>query len=341
MARRLPKYWQMWIGLLISLAFLFLAVRNIHWPEVWSAWQGARLDLLLLGTLLLVACWGVSAVVWRVLLSPAPGLRVRDTFAYICIGFLANTVLPFRLGELARATLIGRKKGLGIGRALGSIAVGRVFDLLTLIGIILVVALAMDIPPAIQTAGVTLAIGGLGALIFLVILAFHQERMGWATALLARIMPHPLAERIMALIRGFSAGANVLRRPGDLLAIMGLCVIGGSLAGLFTLTWIRAFNLSVPWYGAFFVLVVVNLGSAIPSSPGYIGVYHYLAVLALSIWVPDRNAALAYAIGTHALNMIANAGLGSYFLAREGITLRSLKTDLGAQGLTPEVQIPG
>lgn len=340
MAKRFSKYWQVGLGLLLSALFLFLAVRNIHWPDVWSAWQAARLDLLLLGGVLLVACWGVSAVVWRILLSPAPGLRVRDTFAYICIGFLANTVLPFRLGELARATLIGRKKGLGISRALGSIAVGRVFDLLTLISIILVVAMAMDIPPAIQTAVVTLAIGGLGALIFLVILAFHQERMGWATALLARIMPRPLAERVVAVIHGFSTGANVLRRPGDLLAIMVLCIIGGSLAGLFTHIWIRAFNLSVPWYGAFFVLVVVNLGSAIPSSPGYVGVYHYLAVLALSIWVPDRNAALAYAIGTHALNMIANAGLGSYFLAREGITLRSLKTDLGAQGQTPEVQIP-
>lgn len=268
MAKYLPKHWQFGIGLLVSVFFLLLAVRNIHWPDVWSAWRAARLDLLLLGTVLLVACWGVSAVGWRVLLSPAPGLRVRDTFAYICIGFLANTVLPFRLGELARATLIGRKKGLGISRALGSIALGRVFDLLTLISIILVVALAMDIPPVIQTALASMAIGGLGALLFLVFLAFHQERLPRFTAVLTRIMPRRLAEKIMTLIQGFSSGANVLRRPGHLLSVLALCALGGSLAGTTVWIWTRAFQLSVPWHGAFFVLVVVNLGSAIPSSPG-------------------------------------------------------------------------
>lgn len=321
----------MWIGLLISVAFLFLAVRNIHWPDVWAAWRAARPDLLLLGVVLLVAGWGVSATGWRVLLSPAPGLRVRDTFAYICIGFLANTVLPFRLGELARATLIGRKKGLGISRALGSIAMGRVFDLLTLISIILIVALAMDIPPVIQTALASVAVGGIGALLFLVFLAFHQERLPRFTAVLTRIMPHRLAEKIMALVQGFSAGASVLRRPARLLLVAALCALGGSLAGTTVWVWTRAFHLAVPWHGAFFVLVVVNLGSAIPSSPGYVGVYHYLAVLALSPWIPDRNAALAYALGTHALNMIANAGLGSYFLAREGISLRGLKSEVAAR----------
>jgi glycosyltransferase 2 family protein len=337
MAKQTSKHWQVGIGLLISAVFLFLAVRNIHWPEVWFAWQGARVDLLLLGALLLVACWGVSSVIWRVLLSPAPGLRVRDTFAYICIGFLANTVLPFRLGELARATLIGRKKGLGISRALGSIALGRVFDLLTLISIILVVALAMDIPPVIQTGLASLAFGGVVALLFLMFLAFHQERLPRFTAILTRIMPQRLAEKAITLVQNFSTGANVLRSPGRLMLVVALCVVGGSLSGITVLTWIRAFHLPVPWYGAFFVLVVVNLGSAIPSSPGYIGVYHYLAVLALSIWVPDRNAALAYAIGTHALNMLANVGMGSYFLACEGLSLQSLKSQVATrEGLADE-----
>ena len=49
-------------------------------------------------------------------------------------------------------------------------------------------------------------------------------------------------------------------------------------------------------------------------------------MLALSLWTPDRSATLAYAIGTHALNMLANVTLGSWFLAREGVSLRSLKS---------------
>lgn len=325
--------WQVGLGLTISGLFLFLALRNVHWPDVWTAWRGARGDLLGLGAVLLVAAWGIAAIRWCVLLAPAPGLRVRDTFAYITIGYLANTVLPLRLGDLARATLIGRKKALGISRALGSIALERVLDLLTLIGITLVTALVVEIPAPIKNAVTTLAAGGLGALFALMYLAFHQQRLQRIADLLAKIISHRIAEKIMILIRNFSSGADIVRRPGGMLAVFSLSLLGWLVVGMSVLIWIRAFQLPVPWYSAFFVLIMVNLGSAIPSSPGYVGVYHYLAVLALSLWGPDRNAALAYALGTHALNMLANVGLGAFFLTREGISLRALRAQVGEQTL--------
>ena len=327
MEKKSTRQWQIGLGLAISAVFLFLAVRNIHWPDVWAAWRRARLDLLVAGTVLLVVGWGIGAVRWRILLAPAPGLRMQDAFGYIMIGYLANTVLPLRLGDLVRATLVGRRRRLGVSRALGSLALERVLDLLTLIGITLLVALMMKIPPAIQKTVATLAVGGLVALLFLFVLALHQEKLPRVTALLARIMPHVLAERVITLIRNFSDGAAVLRRPAGLISAWTLSLLGWGVAGICAMTWIRAFHLEVPWQGAFFVLIMVNLGSAIPSSPGYIGVYHYLAVLALSLWTPDRNATLAYAIGTHALNMLANVGFGSFYLSRAGVSLRSLRAE--------------
>ncbi len=313
------------IGVLISALFLFLALRNVEWVEVLNAWRAARPLGLAAGALMAVACWGIGAIRWRVLLAPAPGLRIRDTFAYISIGYLANTILPFRLGELARATLIGRKKKLGVGRALGSIAVERVFDLLTVITITLLLTLLMKIPPAIQ-AGLASMIGlALVALAILLALSLNQERLHRLTAVMARLMPHRVAERLVGLATSFAGGAGAIRRPSGLAAVVGLSAALWTVAGAATLVWVRAFNLAAPWYAGYFVLVVVNLGSAIPSSPGYIGVYHYLAVLALSMWVPERGPALAYAIGTHALITLANISLGSFFLAREGVSLRSLE----------------
>jgi uncharacterized protein (TIRG00374 family) len=311
-------------GVLISVLFLFLALRNVEWAKVLNAWRGASPLGLAAGALMAVACWGIGAIRWRVLLAPAPGLRIRDTFAYISIGYLANTVLPFRLGELARATLIGRKKGLGIGRALGSIAVERVFDLLTVIAITLWLALLMEIPPALQ-AGLASMIGlALVALAMLLALSLNQERLHRLTAVMARFVPHRVAERIMGLATSFAGGAGAIRRPARLAAVAGLSAALWAVAGVATLIWVRAFNLAAPWYAGYFVLVVVNLGSSIPSSPGYIGVYHYLAVLALSMWVPERGPALAYAIGTHALITVANISLGTFFLVREGVSLKGL-----------------
>lgn len=317
-----------WIGLALSLLFLGLAFRNVEWPGVWASWRAARLDLLLLGTGLLVGSWWVAAVRWRVLLSVVEGLRVRDTFAYITIGYLANTVLPLRLGDLVRASLIGRRENAGISRSLGSIAIERLMDVLMLVGLTLALMLVLEIPAPIQAGLAGMAAVALVGLAGLIAISLNRFRLPRLTAWLARIMPRRIADRALTLLGNFSSGADALHGWASLLAIVLLSALIWAVAGLAALAWVEAFHLDVPWYAGFFVLVMVNLGSAIPSSPGYIGVYHYLAMLALSLWTPDRNAALAYAIGTHALNMLANVGFGSYFLTREGMSLRSLKAEV-------------
>ena len=316
-----------WIGLALSLLFLGLALRNVEWSGVWSSWRAARVDLLLLGTALLVGSWVIAAFRWRLLLSGVAGLRVRDTFAFILIGYLANTVLPLRLGDLARASLIGRKKELGISRALGSIAIERLMDVLMLVALTLALMGVLEIPAPIQAGLTGMVAAGLVGLVGLMAVSLNRKHLPRLTAFLAKIVPHRLADRGTTLLGNFSSGADVLHRPTGFLSVVALSAGVWLAAGMGTLAWVTAFHLDVPWYAGFFVLVMVNLGSAIPSSPGYIGVYHYLAMLALSLWTPDRNAALAYAIGTHALNMLANVGLGSFYLAREGVSLRSLRTE--------------
>ena len=315
------------IGLALSLLFLGLALRNVEWSGVWSSWRAARVDLLLLGTALLVGSWVIAAFRWRLLLSGVAGLRVRDTFAFILIGYLANTVLPLRLGDLARASLIGRKKELGISRALGSIAIERLMDVLMLVALALALMRVLEIPAPIQAGLTGMVAAGLVGLVGLMAVSLNRKHLPRLTAFLAKIVPHRLADRGTTLLGNFSSGADVLHRPAGFLSVVALSAGVWLAAGMGTLAWVTAFHLDVPWYAGFFVLVMVNLGSAIPSSPGYIGVYHYLAMLALSLWTPDRNAALAYAIGTHALNMLANVGLGSFYLAREGVSLRSLRTE--------------
>lgn len=321
-------------GLILSLVFLALAIRNVEWSSVWDSWRAARLDLLLLGTLLLVGSWVIAAVRWRVLLPGVKGLRIRDAFSFISIGYLANTVLPLRLGDLVRASLVGRKKNAGISRALGSIAIERLMDVLMLVAMTLALMRVLDIPPAIQHGLTAFSAVALAGLIGLMVVSINRRHLPRLAEWLGKIMPRKLTERLFTVLGNFASGADALHRPSGFLSVIFLSMLLWLTVGAATLLWVFAFHLSVPWYAGFFVLVVVNLGSAIPSSPGYIGVYHYLAVLALSIWVPDRNIALAYAIGTHALNMLANAGLGSYFLAREGISLRALKTEIGSAGQT-------
>jgi uncharacterized protein (TIRG00374 family) len=168
--------------------------------------------------------------------------------------------------------------------------------------------------------------GALVMLLGLVLLSFHREKLPHVQKVLGWILPEAIALRVVTLMDRFSGGLDVIQNPSRLAVVFLLSVAIWSVTGFATYVWLLAFNLHLPWFAGIFVLVVINLGSAIPSSPGYVGVYHYLAVLALSAWNVDRSAALAYGIGTHALNMIANVSLGAFFVAREGVSLRELQT---------------
>lgn len=319
---RLPA--RFWIGLAVSAVFLVLAFRKVEWAEVRAAWGGASPAWMLAGTVLLVAAWLVAALRWKTILAPAPQVTVRDTFAFIAIGYLANTILPLRLGDLARATLIGRQRNVGISRALGSMALERAMDVLTLVVIILALALVMDIPSVVQAGIATMAGGAAVLLAGLITLSLHREKIVYLRRMLGWILPERLADRVATLADRFTRGLDVIKHPGRL-ALVALYSSGlWLLTGLATCVWLAAFNLDLPLRAGLFVLVVINLGSAIPSSPGYVGVYHFLAVLALSVWNVEKNPALAYAIGTHALNILANVVVGGYFLVREGISLKAL-----------------
>lgn len=319
--------WRMILGLLISALCLYLAVRGVQWADVFSAWRSARPVWLVAGLGLLIAGWYVSALRWLMLLKPAPGVHARDTFSCIMIGYLANAVFPLRLGDVVRATLLGRTKGVGVTRAIGSMACERLFDLSVLIGLTLLLAFLVDIPPAIQRGVVSLAAIGSVLWIIFIVLAVQEERLHRLVDFFLRWVPSAVGDRVRALAMDFMKGVVVLRFPVRALGVFAFSVVQWGLAGAAVGCWLQAFNLSVPWYAAYFVLVVINLGAAIPSSPGYVGVYHYLAVLALSLWVPDRSAALAYAFGTHALNILANVTLGAYFLSRDGLSLRGLRKE--------------
>jgi uncharacterized protein (TIRG00374 family) len=258
------------------------------------------------------------------LLSGTARLPLRDTFSYLMIGYLANTVLPLRLGDVARAGLTGRRHGVEAPRVFGSILLERVLDLVVLLVLILALSSAIDVPPTVR-AGVALFAGGtLAALATLAGLALASGRLAGLAAARPPFVPRAPFERLLGLVVQLAGGLRTLRSGRQLGQALALSGLAWSLAGLGTLCWVRAFHLDAPWYAGLFVLAVINLGGAIPSSPGAIGVYHYLAVLALSVWVTDQDAALAYAVGTHAVNVLLNLLIGWGCLAREGLALGSI-----------------
>jgi hypothetical protein len=67
-------------------------------------------------------------------------------------------------------------------------------------------------------------------------------------------------------------------------------------------------------------LVVLQVGTAVPSSPGRIGVFQYLVILALSIFAVDKNVALGYSIVLYLVVYVPVVLIGSYCFWREKVT---------------------
>jgi len=280
--------------------------------------------LVALGVGTLLAAYTVFALRWTVLLSSTAWLRVRDTFSFIMIGYLANTLFPLRLGEVARAALLGRRHGINTALVFGSVVLERTLDVLTVLILVVGLSFIMSIPPVIRSGVIAIAGAGVVALIGLLFLAYTGGQVPAWVKTLSGFAPRVLTERMGALLIPFAQGLEVLRDGRKLGLVLLLSVLGWIIAGISTGVYISAFHLLAPWYAGFFVLAVIILGVAIPSSPGHVGVYHYAAVLALSVWVSDKSAVLGFAIATHGISVLINVLIGSGCLVRESITLQSI-----------------
>jgi uncharacterized protein (TIRG00374 family) len=323
------------VGLLSSALFVYLAVRTVDWARTAAVLRQADWLLVAAGALALVGTFGVFAARWSVLLSGAARLPVRETFSYVMIGYLANTVLPLRLGDVARATLLGRRHGIESALVLGSILLERTLDLLVLLLLVLGLSFVIEVPPLVRAGMTALGGGTLAALLGMTALALVRDRLSQLAERLPRAVPRRPVERLLGLVDQLARGLSVLRNGRQLGQSLALSALAWAVAGGGMYCWVAAFGLPVPWYAGLFVLAVINLGGSIPSSPGAIGVYHFLAVLALSVWVPDQSAALGYAIGTHGVNLLLNVSIGAICLAREGLAFRSLGVLPGYRTVAP------
>src|SRR5512134_673300 len=122
------KRWQFWMGVIISIFFLTLALRGLQLQDVWGAVQGANYWWLIPGiAVYFVAVW-VRAWRWHYLLRPVKPVSTGVLFPLTAIGYMGNNIYPARAGEVLRAVLLNRIEGVPVSASLATIIVERIFD---------------------------------------------------------------------------------------------------------------------------------------------------------------------------------------------------------------------
>ena len=158
----------------------------------------------------------------------------------------------------------------------------------------------------------------------LALLARSQGARTRLESFLCGRLPPRILKSALAVLHKFAEGLQMTRSRDDILKLCLLSLFSWLIANLSMWCYLRAFHLAVPWQAATLVLVVTNLGAAIPSSPGAIGIYEFLTILALSVWLPDRSMTLAFAAVVHSVNLALSVTLGLAVAWHEGVQLSKL-----------------
>ncbi len=319
----LRRHWSTVLTLLLAGVLLFLALRGIEWSELLATFQQAQPLYLVIGCLFLTASFFVRGVRWGILVSAGRRVSPLTMFWGTSAGYLGNTLLPARAGELIRSVLIGRATGLSKSYVLATALTERLLDAVFLVLISLVaLVLLPDIPAWLEVAAQVFAVVGLIGLGVLLV----APRLEWLfRAILERLpLPDGLRTGLGDILGQFLLGMRALHHPGRAAGFVALSVaiwLGDAVFALIVTASLSG-SLTIPQ--ALVLLAALGLSSAAPSTPGYVGIYQFVAVTILPLFGWTNEAALAFILTFQAITIVVVLIWGFIGMGRLG--MRRLNT---------------
>jgi len=332
------KRWQFWVGVAISVIFLYFALKGLHIEDIWSVLEGADYIWLIPGvTVYFIGVW-VRAWRWHYLLRPIKSIPTRTMFPIVAIGYMGNNIYPARAGELLRAVVLKKREDVSISSSLATIIVERVFD-----GVVMLAFVFLNLPKLarlttdsgfvgnIQTLAIWGAAAFIGALIaFLLAAMFPHHTEHLITQLVHRLVPKRFQNKLMDIILRFMTGLESLRSPREALMVFLTSIVIWLLeTGKYWFV-MHAFNFQVTFFALMLMNGIVNLATTIPSAPGYVGTFDAPGIAVLKAYGVKGALAAGYTLVLHIALWVPITALGAYYFAKEGIRWSDAKESLSS-----------
>ena len=319
----------------MSVGLLAWALHDVQFADVITHVKRADLALLAATVVLATLTFPIRALRWRALLRDPAGrpLPLAALWDAVAIGFMANNLLPARAGEFARAWVASRNTPVRFTTALGSIGVERVFDGLTMLGLMAVAIAAPSFPRDAMIGGVSLVhIATVGAIVFgaalvlaVIVVVNPAPWLRLLDVIAHRLLPQRFAATVRSAIEGLVDGLAALRSPSRFAGVVAWSIVLWLVNAASFAICFRAFNLPVPLEGALLLQGIIGFGVAVPSSPGYVGVFEVATRVTLGIYAIDPGRALSYALTYHLTTFLPIIGLGLWSLSRSRLHLAELR----------------
>jgi glycosyltransferase 2 family protein len=321
---------QLALGLGVSALCVWLSMRDVNVGEVLHELRGASaLGFVAAMAVTILGFW-LRAVRWRYFVNVGRTLSLDALFSATMIGFMANNVLPFRLGEFVRPWVLARRERLSKTTLLATVVVERAIDMITLLGIFGVSMLVHPIAENTDAGrlvqwGARVLVGLCLALTVFVIAIERSKALAQRVVqAMTSVLPEGARAKVAHMLEQFIAGLGLFRDFGKLLIVFALsvamflcfaCALGISLVSL---------GIVLPWYAGLIMLVITAIGIMVPAAPGYIGTLNIACTAGLALFGVGKALSVPFSWFYFFSQWLPITAVGLVFLNREGLSLGSL-----------------
>lgn len=322
---------KLWIGIGVSLFFIILLFRKIDLDKLLNAFAAMDWRYLAPAVLFTFVSYFFRAVRWRYLLLPIGKASMANLFSATIIGYMANNILPARLGEFVRAYALGEKEGLDKSAVFATLVIDRLFDGFTVLVILLITFFTVKLPAGMEKMQHGLVLGGYVTLTlyilvvgFLVLLKRQTVFTLRLTGIILKPFPSRFSDKAIPLMGSFIQGLRLSSKPAELLVLfISSIVIWGFAIWPVDLV-LQSFGIALPITASMFIMVFLVFAVMVPASPGYVGTYHAACVYGLMAFAIPKEKALSIALIIHGISFFPVIIAGFCCLWQGNLSLRKL-----------------
>lgn len=307
--------WSFWLGTLVSVACLVWAVSALDWNAVVDALAHANLLWVGIAVLTVLLTIAVRVARWAVLLYPRT-MQANNLLAAMLVGQLLNYFAPARAGDFARAYVLGDAEGESKAWALGTVALEKMWDIWALLILVVLLGFSTKLPDWLAMPARGLMFLALIALVLSWLILKYRSKTISVVAWGGRYLPPKIAVPLNDGADRLLDGLGGLRRPRVWLWAAVWSAVAWGIGSLTNHTVLLALGLSLPFSASLMLLAVLQMGVAVPSLPGRVGVFEGLCIVVLALFGVSRDAAFAVGLVLHAVVFVPPILLGLFYAWR-------------------------
>ncbi|MCX7858081.1 MAG: flippase-like domain-containing protein [Deltaproteobacteria bacterium] len=310
------------LGFLVSAFLFYLAVRDLKLELISATLKRLDIRLLLIPVFFIMVSCAISAIKWSRIVGY--GVRFKDAFVSLLIGLFVNNVLPARIGEIARAYVLSKKKPISFSYSVSTVFLDRFFDMVGLLLLTFLFFPRAGLPPKISRVLIVFV----GFMLICVALLVSASRENFLTRIVEKLTRKgkPYSENVIKRISEIHRNLKRINSPSNLLYLSVLSFFQWLSMSFSLYMVIRSFDVPINPFHVPFVCAMLNMGITFPSSPGYVGLYQFLLVYLLSLFGVPKHEGFSISIIYHAAWYVPYNVFGLIFVASEQLKLKELST---------------